>query len=142
MIRVLIVDDQKTEREGFSLLLRREPDLEVIGVARDGLEAVECTSVGRLDVVTMDVQMPRLNGLEATRRILTQDGPPRVLVVAMTWSDDLVQQALDCGAHGYVAKLDAFRELPSAVRAVNGGSFYFSDTLDHWRSLEWLKRQN
>jgi DNA-binding NarL/FixJ family response regulator len=134
MIRVLIVDDQKHVREGYCLLLRRESDLDVVGQARDGQEAVELAARLEPHVILMDIRMPRMDGLEATRLISTRPAAPRILVVAGTWEDDLVKQAIDCGATGYMAKPDSFVELPKAIREIARGQFYYSSQLAAWRT--------
>ena len=131
-----MADDQKHVREGFRLLLCRERDMELVGEARDGQEAVELAVQHHPDVITMDIKMPRMDGLEATRRICSDGQTSRVLVVAMTWEDGIVRQALDSGALGYIAKPDAFSELPAAIREVYAGHRYFSAALSSWRALD------
>lgn len=137
MIRVLIVDDQKLVRDGHKALLWREEDMEVVGEAADGLEAVERAQGLSPDVVTMDIKMPRLDGLEATRQICTAQNHARIVVVAGSWDQILIRQAMQAGANGYVAKTD-MRELGLAIRTVHGGKGYFStrisDSLSHLSS--------
>ena len=134
MIRVLITDDQKHVRQGYCLLLRRELDLDIVGEARDGQDALDLAQRLEPDVITMDLRMPHMDGFEATRQLVARPRAPRVLVVAGSWEDEYVRQALDCGASGYVAKQDAFTELPGAIRETFRGNRYFSHQLSAWRS--------
>ena len=129
MIRVLIADDRKLLRNCLQALLTMEQDMQVVAQAGDGQEAVDLAKDLSPDVVLMDIRMPCLNGLEATRQILRQSHS-QVLIVAMIWDAQMLHQALDTGARGYVSKLDAFAEVIPAVRAVHSGKSYFSkDTL-------------
>src|SRR4051812_42816392 len=99
-IRVLVADDQAMVRAGFRMLLSREPGIEVVGEAADGVEAVRLVGACRPTVVLMDIRMPRLDGLAATRQILTGDEPPRVLVLTTFDLDEYVFEALNAGAAG------------------------------------------
>jgi DNA-binding NarL/FixJ family response regulator len=122
-IRILIADDQAVVRSGFRAILEDEPDLEVIGEAEDGLAAVELARRRNADVVLMDVRMPRMGGLEATRR-LTGPGvedPVDVLVVTTFDLDDYVFGALRAGAAGFLLKDASPETLVSAIRAVANG---------------------
>ncbi len=129
MIRVLIADDNHLMREGLRALLKRAPDIEIVGEARDGHEAVEMAAQLAPDVITMDIKMPYLDGLGATQQIRAACTPCRVVMVAMAWDKPLVQQALKSGATGYVAKSEAFDEMIPAIRAVHAGDSYFSQTI-------------
>ncbi len=120
MIRVLIADDQRLVREEQHLLLQRATDIEVIGEARDGQEAVVLAGELSPDVITMDIKMPRLDGLAATREIVKQRQLP-ILIVAGSWSRELLDTALRNGSKGYVAKPDAYTELVPGVRALHAG---------------------
>ena len=121
MIRVLLVDDQELIRIGFRLVLEAEPDVEVVGEAGDGLAAVEEATRLAPDVVLMDVRMPRLDGIEATARIVRALPQTRVLVLTTFDLDDYAFGALDAGASGFLLK-DARRDdLVAAVRAVERG---------------------
>jgi len=120
-IRVLVADDQALVRAGFRQLLEREGDLDVVGEAADGAEAVELGRRLRPDVVVMDIRMPNLDGLEATRRLTAGSPAPRVLVLTTFDLDDYVFEALRAGASGFLLKDAAPEELVSAVRLVAGG---------------------
>ncbi|MGK5683524.1 response regulator [Actinoplanes sp. URMC 104] len=121
MIRVLLADDQRLVRAGFRMILRAEPDLEVAGEAGDGVEAVEAARRLRPDVVIMDIRMPRLNGIEATRQIVRQPHPPHVLVVTTFDLDRYVYESLRAGAGGFLLKDAPERQLTSAIRTVVDG---------------------
>lgn len=118
MTRVLVVDDDAMVRSGFVAILGAEPDLEVVGEAADGAEALTCARQLVPDVVVMDVRMPRLDGIEATRRLLRADDPPRVLVVTTFEHDSYVLEALDAGAQGFLLKRAGADQLVHAVRTV------------------------
>ncbi len=124
-IRVLIADDHAVVREGLRAVVGSEPDLEVVGEAATGREAVERSSELRPDVVLMDIQMPGINGIEATRRVL--DHNPRVGVVVLTMfeDDDSVAAAMRAGARGYVLKGAPPSEILKVLRAVAGGEAHF-----------------
>ncbi|HEY0475049.1 MAG TPA: response regulator transcription factor [Kribbella sp.] len=123
-IRVLVVDDQEIVRAGFSALLDAQPDLEVVGQAADGTEAVELAAQLRPQVVLMDVRMPVLDGLAATRQILagaTPGEPPRVIMLTTFDLDEYVYDALRAGASGFLLKHSTPDELAAAVRVVAAG---------------------
>ncbi|MET9773460.1 response regulator transcription factor [Streptomyces sp. NPDC006367] len=120
-IRVLIADDQMMVREGFSVLLNAMPDIEVAGEAVDGLDAVEKVRELAPDVVLMDIRMPELNGIEATRRIVAADGTAKVLVLTTFDLDEYVYQALRAGASGFLLKDASARQLADGVRIVAAG---------------------
>lgn len=126
MIRVLVVDDQALVRGGFQVLLDSAPDIEVVGVAADGREAVAASARLRPDVVLMDVRMPVMDGLEATRRIAAADPAVRVLVLTTFDVDEYVFEALRAGASGFLLKDAMPDELLDAVRVVAGGEALLS----------------
>jgi DNA-binding NarL/FixJ family response regulator len=129
MIRVLVVDDQAVVRAGFTTILSTQPDIEVVGEAADGLEALQLVSAERPDVVLMDIRMPRLDGLEATRRILGRDDPVRVLIMTTFDLDEYVYEALRAGASGFLLKDIGRDELARAVRTVAAGEALFAPTV-------------
>jgi two-component system response regulator NreC len=117
-IRVILADDHRMIREGIRALLERQQDIEVVGEAADGREAVRLAVRLRPDVVVMDVSMPMLNGIEATRQIRRDCPNSRVLILTVHESEDYVAQLLAAGANGYIIKRAASEELISAIRAV------------------------
>ena len=125
-IRVLVVDDQSMVRAGFRLLLSGEEDIEVVAEAKDGLEAVDIATRVRPTVVLMDIRMPRLDGLEATRRILAADDRARILILTTFDLDEYVYEALRAGASGFVLKDDPPEQLLAAIRTVAAGDALLS----------------
>ena len=126
-VRVLIADDQAMVREGFSVLLGAQPGIEVVGEAVNGQDAVDKAAQLRPDVVLMDVRMPVLNGLEATR--LLAAGGPKVLVVTTFDLDEYVYEALRAGASGFVLKDASAQALAEAVRVVAAGDAMLSPSV-------------
>jgi DNA-binding NarL/FixJ family response regulator len=120
-IRVLIADDQVMVRQGFTVLLNAEPDIEVVGQAVDGLDAVAQVAEARPDVVLMDIRMPELGGIEATRRITADMSDVRVLVLTTFDLDEYVYEALRAGASGFLLKDASAGQLAEAVRVVAAG---------------------
>ncbi|MDX3645760.1 response regulator transcription factor [Streptomyces sp. MB09-02B] len=120
-IRVLIADDQMMVREGFSVLLGAMPDIEVVGEAVNGRDAVDRVRELSPDVVLMDIRMPELNGIEATRQIVASDGGAKVLVLTTFDLDEYVYQALRAGASGFLLKDASARQLADGVRVVASG---------------------
>jgi DNA-binding NarL/FixJ family response regulator len=125
-LRVLLVDDHQMMREGLRALFAGEKDIEVVGEASDGRAALDLIRTLAPDIVVMDIGMPELNGVEATRRITAEY--PRVKVIALSTHTDkrYVQHMLESGATGYVLKIAAHDELLRAVRAASGGKVYLS----------------
>ena len=120
-VRVLIVDDQALIRTGLAMVLGATPGIEVVGEAADGIEAVALAAVHRPDVVLMDVQMPRLDGIEATRQITANDGHGRVLVFTTFDLDAYAFGAIDAGASGFLLKDSDADDIVAAIRAVAAG---------------------
>ena len=130
-IRLLIVDDQELVRTGFRLFLETQDDLEVVGEARDGAEAIDRAQQLHPDVILMDIRMPRMDGVEATRRLTSAglEPPPRVLVLTTFDLDEYVFGALRAGAAGFLLK-DAPRErLVEAIRVVHSGDALLSPSI-------------
>jgi DNA-binding NarL/FixJ family response regulator len=138
-IRVLIADDQAMVREGFSVLLNAQAGIEVVGEAGDGREAVE--RVGRLrpDVVLMDVRMPVVDGLEATRRITGLDDAPKVLILTTFDLDEYVYAALRAGASGFLLKTASAQVLADAVRVVAAGEAMLAPTVTRRLIAEFVR---
>jgi len=125
-IRVLLADDHVVMRNGLRLLLERQPDLEVVAEAADGREAVDMTLLHRPDVVVMDVAMPRLNGVEATRQIVSRLPATSVVILSMHSDESYVLRSLKAGAKAYLLKDSAESDLISAIAAVTAGKSFFS----------------
>jgi DNA-binding NarL/FixJ family response regulator len=128
-IRVLVADDQSMVRAGFRMLLGGEEDIEVVAEASNGLEAVEKAARFEPTVVLMDIRMPELDGLEATRRILAADATARVLILTTFDLDEYVYEALRAGASGFVLKDDPPEQLLAAIRTVAGGDALLSPAI-------------
>ena len=128
-IRVLVADDQSMVRAGFRMLLSGEDDIEVVAEASNGIEAVEKAARFAPTVVLMDIRMPELDGLEATRRILAADPEARVLVLTTFDLDEYVYEALRAGASGFVLKDDPPEQLLEAVRTVASGEALLSPAI-------------
>ena len=118
MIRVVIADDHNLVRQAIRALLEKADDLEVVGEAEDGMEAVELAQSTLPDIVVMDISMPRLNGTQATQRIQALRLPTRVVMLSMYAEESLVRQALRLGAQAYVLKRAVADELLLAIRAL------------------------
>ena len=132
-LRVVIADDQKLVRAGFSMILGAQPDIEVVGEADDGAEAIRVVRAARPDVVLMDVRMPELDGLAATRELLSK-GPegrhvPKILILTTFDVDDYVYEALAAGASGFLLKDTPPEGLVEAVRAVAAGDSLLAPTV-------------
>lgn len=123
-IKVLLVDDHAILREGVCALLSREPDIEVVGEAGDGQEAVELVPRVRPDVVIMDIVMPRMNGLDATKLIRDRHPDVHVLILSMYDDDEYVVQIIQAGASGYVLKRVVTEDLVRAIHAVHAGESF------------------
>jgi DNA-binding NarL/FixJ family response regulator len=128
-IRVLVADDQSMVRAGFRMLLAGEEDIEVVAEASNGLEAVNKAARFDPSVVLMDIRMPELDGLQATRRILAADDTARVLILTTFDLDEYVYEALRAGASGFVLKDDSPEQLIAAIRTVAAGEALLSPTI-------------
>jgi len=129
LIHVLLADDQALVRHGFGMILRGEEGLEVSGEAGDGAEAVELAAQLEPDVVLMDVRMPTLDGIEATRQIVSGLDSPRVLVLTTFDNDEIVLGALRAGASGFLLKDAPGDQLVAAIRIVAGGGSLFAPSV-------------
>ena len=128
-IRVLVADDQSMVRAGFRMLLSGEEDIKVVAEASNGLEAVAQAARFHPTVVLMDIRMPQLDGLEATRRILATDNSARILILTTFDLDEYVYEALRSGASGFVLKDDPPEQLLAAIRVVAGGEALLSPAI-------------
>jgi DNA-binding NarL/FixJ family response regulator len=143
-IRVLVVDDQAMVRAGLRMLITGEPDIEVVAEAGNGREATALAARFHPNVVLMDIRMPELDGLEATRRILAADDAARVLVLTTFDLDEYVYEALRAGASGFVLKDDPPEQLIAAIRTIAGGEALLSPTVTRRviRQFTRLQRQS
>jgi len=132
-ITVLLAEDHLIVREGLRALLKSEADISIVGEADNGREAVELTRTLRPDVVVMDIAMPLLNGLEATRQILRALPATRVIILSAHSDDAYVDQVMALGASGYLIKQTAFHVLPEAIRQVHQGKACFSPSISKRR---------
>ncbi|MBI3192725.1 MAG: response regulator transcription factor, partial [Pedosphaera parvula] len=137
-ITVLLADDHTVVRQGLCALLKSEPDIEVVGEAETGREAVRLARKLLPDVVIMDIAMPLLNGLEATRQIIHEVPGSRVLVLSSYSDDEYVQQLIEAGAAGYLVKQTAANDLIRGIREARLGNAFFSPAIsrrlaEHYR---------
>jgi DNA-binding NarL/FixJ family response regulator len=139
-IRVLVADDQSMVRAGFRMLLSGEPDIDVVAEASNGLEAVDKALRFRPTVVLMDIRMPELDGLEATRRILAADDAARILILTTFDLDEYVYEGLRAGASGFVLKDDPPEQLLAAIRTVAAGNALLSPSVTK-RVIEQFTRR-
>jgi len=128
-ISVLLVDDHPVVRQGLQVLLSGEAGVQVIGEAAEGFEAISLAKKYRPDVILMDLSMPQMNGVDATREILRQNSSAKVLVLTTYGHDKFVTQAVEAGAIGYVLKQSAGHDLIKAIREVHAGRSYFTPSI-------------
>ena len=140
-VRVLIVDDQALVRAGFKMILESEPEIEIVGEAEDGAQAVEAARELSPDVILMDIRMPNLDGLEATRRILDVPGEaPRILMLTTFDLDEYVYEALRAGASGFMLKDTPPEQLVAAIHVVASGDALLSPAITK-RVIEEFSRR-
>jgi DNA-binding NarL/FixJ family response regulator len=139
-IRVLVADDQTLVREGLVTLLGLIPGIEVAGAAADGQEAIDLAARLRPDVVLMDLRMPRVDGVEATRRLARAAGGPRVVVLTTYADDESIFAALQAGALGYLTKDSGAEEIARAVRTVHAGQALLEPAVQR-RLIESLRER-
>jgi len=128
-ITVLLVDDHTVVRQGLRALLNQEEDIEVVGEAQNGREAVQMAAKTSPEIVIMDIVMPLLNGMEGTRQVLKVCPTAKVLVLSSYCDDDYVQQTTEMGASGYLIKQTAANDLVLAIRELHKGNAYFSPSI-------------
>lgn len=128
-ITVLLADDHTIVREGLRALMKQEADIHVVGEAENGRLAVSLTRTLKPDVLVMDIAMPILNGIEATRQIALDKGTTKILILSAYSETPYVEKVLALGASGFLIKQSAFRVLPEAIRAIHSGKTYFSPAI-------------
>ena len=138
-LRILVADDHEVVRRGLCALLASHPGWEVCGEASDGREAVEKVKQIRPDVVILDIGMPNLNGLAATRQILRNDAHQKVIILTVTDSEQVIRDVLDAGARGFVLKSDAARDLITAVEALQRDRTFFTSRVGQLVLSGYLK---
>jgi DNA-binding NarL/FixJ family response regulator len=138
-IRVLLADDHRILREGIRALIEDQEDMQVVGEAEDGLETVKKVAKLQPDVVVMDIAMPLLNGLEATRQIRRDFPQVKVLILTMHDNEEYIRQVLAAGALGYVLKDAAARDLLGAIRTVNQGEAVLSPAITRLVIEDYLR---
>jgi two-component system response regulator NreC len=138
-IRILIADDHKIFRDGLRPLLERQPDMEVVGEAEDGLQALELVRKTRADVVVMDISMPGLNGVDATRHLMREPAPPKVVALSMHSDRRFVLGMLKAGASAYLLKDCGFKELASVIRDVLGGKICLGSRINDSVIQEYIR---
>ena len=137
-ITVLLADDHTLFRQGLRSILAAQPDIEVVGETENGRQAVQLAQKFRPDVVVMDIGMPQLNGLEATRQILAAGLPCKVLVLSSYGDDEYVHQLTEAGASGYLIKQSAATDLIKAIHEAHKGNAFFSPSISK-RILEYYR---
>ena len=138
-LRILLADDHTVMRTGLRALLERQPDMEVVGESENGRETVELAASLRPDVVVMDVGMPVLNGIEASKTIVTQSPRTAVVILSMHADESYVMRALSAGARGYLLKDSGAGDLISAIQAVSQGKSFFSPKVSRILAEDYVR---
>jgi DNA-binding NarL/FixJ family response regulator len=139
-IRIVLADDHTIIRSGLRLLLERQPDFKVVAEAEDGRQAVQLVAKHHPDVVVLDIGMPQLNGIEATRQIVAQDSHPNVVILSMHSDESYVLRALKAGARAYILKNAAEADLIRAVQAVSEGKSFFSPVISKMLLEDYVRQ--
>jgi two-component system response regulator NreC len=139
-IRIVLADDHTIIRSGLKLLLEQQPDFKVVAEAEDGRQAVQLVSRHHPDVVILDIGMPQLNGIEATRQIVAQEGHPNVVILSMHSDESYVLRALKAGARAYILKNAAEADLIRAVQAVSEGKSFFSPVISKMLLEDYVRQ--
>src|SRR6266849_347908 len=140
MIRIVLADDHTIMRAGLRLLLEQQPDFKVIAEASDGREALERIAQYHPDIAILDIGMPQLNGIEATRQIALLDPHPNVVILSMHSDEGYVLRALKAGARAYILKSAAEADLIRAVRAVSEGKSFFSPVISKMLLEDYVRQ--
>jgi len=137
-VRILLADDHTVMRAGLRALLERQPNLEIVGEAEDGRQSVQLASSHVPDVVVMDIAMPNLNGVEATRRMVSKQPAISVVILSMYSDEGYVMRALEAGARAYLLKDSAVTDLIRAIEAVSQGKSFFSPKISRILAEEYV----
>ena len=129
MMRIVLAEDHKTVREGLKLLVNAQTDMEVVGEAGDGIAAIKSVREQQPDIVVMDISMPEMNGLKATRKLKAEFPDLKILTLTRHSDDSFLEQLIGAGASGYILKQSAPAELITAIRAVGEGNAYLDSSL-------------
>ena len=138
-LRILLADDHTVMRAGLRALLERQPNLEIVGEAQDGRQTVELASVQVPDVVVMDIAMPNLNGIEATRRMISKHSSISVVILSMYSDESYVMRALEAGARAYLLKDSTVTDIVRAIEAVSQGKSFFSPKISRILAEEYVR---
>ena len=139
-IRIVLADDHTIIRSGLRLLLEQQPDFKVVAEAADGRQAVQLVAKHHPDVVILDIGMPQLNGIEATRQIVAQESHPNVVILSMHSDESYVLRALKAGARAYILKNAAEADLIRAVQAVSEGKSFFSPVISKMLLEDYVRQ--
>jgi len=138
-VRIILADDHNILRDGMRLLLERQPGFEVVGEARDGREIVDLAREQRPDVIVMDIAMPNMNGIEATRRIVETRPETGIVILSMHYDESYVLRSLKAGAKAYLLKDALKAELIAAIRAVSEGRSFFSPKISRVLQEDYIE---
>ena len=139
-IRIVLADDHTIIRSGLRLLLEQQPEFKVVAEAADGRQAVQLVAKHHPDVVILDIGMPQLNGIEATRQIVAQESHPNVVILSMHSDESYVLRALKAGARAYILKNAAEADLIRAVQAVSEGKSFFSPVISKMLLEDYVRQ--
>lgn len=140
MIKILLADDHKLLIDGLLTLLEKQKDVEVVGVAKDGLEAVDLALKNKPDIILIDISMPQLNGLDAARKILRDLPDTKIVILSMHADQRYIQEAIRIGARGYILKESASEEMFRAIQEVQKGELFFSRSVRDQVLHEYVER--
>jgi two-component system response regulator NreC len=140
MIRIVLADDHTIMRSGLRAVLDRYPDMQVVGEAADGRQAIQCVEENHPDVIVMDIGMPNLNGIEAARQISTKHPAVSLVMLSMHSDEGYVLRALKAGARGYLLKDSAEGDLITAIRAVSEGKAFFSPAISRMLVDDYMRQ--